>query len=227
MIYPSSQSATYTFVKRYANDIKIWEIANEQDFKIEGAQDRINAMVQSYKGVKQASDELKANLKTMINIMVCNDDYKGAGARCPGDKNGAMWFLEMAKKSGFNFDYISMHYYARYGDKGYWMDKYLGQMRLMANKYNTKIFYNELNCAEIYDGNTDGGYPGDKDCYDSVQRLLTEITTKYNDIIMEMNVYEMMVNPYHEVEHEKHFGLMYDINTPKPLFDLYTEFAKK
>lgn len=227
MIYPTSQAATYNFVKKYANDIKIWEIGNEQDHDRAGAQTRINAMVTTYKGVKQASDELGANLKTTINVMACNSDDVSATARCPKDKLGAMWFLDMAKASGFNFDHISFHYYPSYGDKGYWMDMYYSQMRAMAAKYNTKIFYNELNCGEVYRGNTDGGYKGDRGCYDSVNIFLTEITTKYSDIVAEINVYELMDEPDHPVAHEKHFGLMYDVYNPKPLLDLYTEFAKK
>ncbi len=43
-----------------------------------------------------------------------------------------MWFLDQARASGFNFDYISFHYYPYFDDKGYWMDMYLGQMRAMA-----------------------------------------------------------------------------------------------
>lgn len=137
-----------------------------------------------------------------------------------------MWFLDLAKKTGFNFDYISFHYYHKFSERGYWFDKYFGQMRAMAAKYKTKIFYNELNCAEIYSGNTDGGYPGDRGCYDAVDYLMEQVTTKYNDIIAEINVYEMLNEPYHSVVHERNFGLMYDLNRPKRLFDLYTEYAE-
>lgn len=225
MIYPTTQAATYAFVKKYAADIKVWEIGNEQDYDKAGAQGRINTMVTTYKGVKQASDELNAGLKTTINVMACNSDDVSATARCPKDKLGAMWFLDMAKASGFNFDYISFHYYPHNGDKGYWMDMFYGQMRAMATKYNTKIFYNEVQCAEVYDGNTDGGYKGDNSCYDGVGIFLTELMSKYSDIVMELNIYEMVDEPDHPVTHEKHFGLMYDLNTPKPLMDLYTQFA--
>lgn len=226
MLYPASQSACYNFAKRYASDVKIWEIGNEQDGDRAGAQSRINAMVTCYKGVKQASDELGANLKTTINIMACNsNDMSG---RCAGDTNGDMWFLDMAKASGFNFDYISFHYYPSFHDKGYWMDLYLGQARAAATKYNTKIFLNETNCGEVYAGNTNGGYPGDKGCYDSVQNLLNEVKTKYADIIQEVNLYEMLdeKNLSGAGEVERHFGLMYDINNPKPTWNLLTEFAK-
>lgn len=227
MIYPSTQAATYAFVKKYANDIKIWEIANEQDYDVAGAQARINEMVKTYKGVKQASDELGANLKTTINVMACNNDDRSASARCAGKSDGVMWFLNMARNSGFLFDHVSFHYYPGNGDKGYWMDKYLSQLRLYATTFNTKIFYNEMNCAEIYQGNTDGGFKGDGSCYDGMTIALNELVNKYSDVIAEVNFYEMVDEPDHPVTHERHFGVMYDLNTPKPLLDLYSEFANK
>lgn len=221
-----NQQQAYTIAKRYANDIKIWEIGNEQDYSKQGAQERINQLIPIYRGIKQASDELGANLKTTINVMSCNSDDRTANARCAGDRNGAMWFIDMAKRSGFDFDYISFHYYPHFQDKGYWMDMYLGQMRAMAKKYNTKIFYNEMNCANVYSGTTNGGNPGDNACYDSVKQMLTILNNNYKDIVMEINMYELLDEPSHIVNHEKHFGMMYNINKPKPVFDLVTSFAK-
>jgi endoglucanase len=227
MLYPTSQSAAYNYVKQYANDIKIWEIGNEQDYSKTGAQDRINAMVATYKGIKQASDELGAGLKTTINIMACNSDDKSADARCPGDKNGAMWFIDMAKASGFNFDYISFHWYPYFGDKGYWMSLYMGQMRAVATKYKVKIMYNEVNCGDVYQGSTDGGRAGDKACYDGVKQVFDLIRAEYTDIVAEINMYEMLDEPDHPVVHERHFGMMYNLTTPKPILDLVTEYANK
>lgn len=227
MLYPTTQAAAYNFVKLYAKDINVWEIGNEQDYSKSGAQERINVMVTTYKGIKQASDETGTNLKTTINVMACNSDDVSATARCPNDKLGAMWFLDMAKASGFNFDYISFHYYPFFSDKGYWMNMYFTQMRAMATKYKTQIFYNEMNCADIYQGNTDGGYAGDKACYDSMKQMFEILRSDYSDIVKEVNVYEMLNEPDHQVTHERNFGLMYDLNNPKKLLDLVTEYANK
>ncbi|WP_434775553.1 cellulase family glycosylhydrolase [Pseudomonas oryzihabitans] len=221
-----TQAQAYTLAKRYANDIKIWEIGNEQDYAKAGAQDRINTLVGIYRGIKQASDELGANLKTTINVMACNSDDRTTTSRCPGDRNGAMWFLDQAKASGFNFDYISFHYYPYVDDKGYWMDMYLGQIRAMANKYKTKVFFNEMNCGNVYQGNTDGGRDGDRACYDSVKQMLTVLNTSYRDVVAEINVYELLDEPSLSVVHERHFGMMYDLKRPKPIFDMVTSFAK-
>ncbi|PPT72883.1 hypothetical protein XarbCFBP8152_20955, partial [Xanthomonas arboricola] len=51
----------------------------------------------------------------------------------------------------------SFHYYAFHQDAGYWAELYLGQLRTAAQTYHTPVFFNELNCAEIYTGNTSGG----------------------------------------------------------------------
>jgi endoglucanase len=231
MVYPITTDAAvlkdtaYQMAKRYANDIKIWEIGNEQDFDRSGAQTRINSLVPMYQGIKQASDEMGANLKTTINVMACNSDDTSATGRCPGDKNGDMWFLDMAKASGWNFDYISFHYYTFFSDKGYWYDMYLGQMRNMATKYNTKVFYNEMNCADIYQGNTTGGFAGDKGCYDAVQQILVELNKNYKDVVQEISMYELLDEPNMSGA-EAHFGLLYDINTPKEYFNMITSFAK-
>jgi hypothetical protein len=80
MLYPGTQAATYTLVKRYKDDIKVWEIGNEQDAPKAGAQDRINAMMPSVRGVEQAEAELHAGLKTSINMMACNDSA-GSGSQ--------------------------------------------------------------------------------------------------------------------------------------------------
>ncbi len=224
MIYPVAQATAYNFVKRYAHDVEIWEIGNEQDYKREGAQDRIDTMMETYRGIKQVASEMGLNIKTSINIMACNDIP--AQSRCYNDPNGGMWFLDMARASGFNFDFITFHYYAYYGDKGFWMDKYLSQMRAVATKYNSKIFFNETHCAEIYAGEEDG----DGDCVEAVRELFDEILEKYSDIVQEINVYELLDEPNiaPEIpEHERHFGLMYDINNPKPTFNLLVDYANK
>jgi glycosyl hydrolase family 53 len=232
MVYPIStdsaqlKSVAYDLAKRYANDIKIWEIGNEMDYDIAGAQGRINSLVAMYQGIKQASDELGANIKTTINVMACNSDDTSKNGRCPGSKNGDMWFLDMAKASGWNFDYISFHYYSFISDKGYWYDMYLGQMRNMAVKYKTKIFFNETNCADVYDGNTDGGHPGDGACYDGIKQLFTELNANYSDIVAELNMYELF-DETNISGVEGHFGLMYDINHPKQNFNLLSLFAQK
>ena len=223
MIYPASQTATYGLVKKYANDIKVWEIGNEQDFDRVGAQNRIKAMVATYRGVQQASEETHANLKTSINIVACNsNDMSGM---CPNDTNGNLWFLDMATKAKFSFDYITFHYYPHHRDQGYWMNLYLGQMRAAATRYVAKIFLNETNCAEIYGGNTDGGFPGDQGCYDGLRAFLNQIRASYSDIVQEVNLYEMLDSSTSAQGVERHFGLTYNLNRPKPLFELVTGFA--
>ena len=231
------EAQAYKIAKRFP-DIRIWEIGNEVDGDVGNEAKNIAQMVEVYKGIKRAAAELGVEIKTTINVMACNSDATTAqGGRCYKKVDGSGYFVDAAFAAGFKFDFISFHYYPYYSDKhdnnGYYYKMYLGQMRALAERYKVKILYNELNCAEIYPhspttGNvTDGGFAGDKRCYDSLKQILTELNTNYKDIVQEINIYEMLDEPTHPVTHEKHFGMMYDLNTPKPVFEMVTkEFAK-
>jgi hypothetical protein len=105
------------------------------------------------------------------------------------------------------------------------MDLYLGQLRAAARKYGTKVYVNELNCAEVYTGTTDGGRPGDGACYDSVAELLQTLRGDYADVVAEINLYELLDQPDQQGA-EAHFGLMYDLRRPKPTLDLLTDAAR-
>lgn len=225
MVYPMSREIGYQLARRYAADIKVWEIGNEQDLVRAEADARIAAMTTMYLGMRQASNELGAGLRFTINITACNSDDRSANARCPGDRNGSLWFLAKAKAAGFNFDHISFHYYAFHQDAGYWSTLYLGQLRTAAQTYKTPVFFNELNCAEIYTGNTTGGAEGDRGCYDSLAQLLRNVRDNYADVVSEVNVYELLDQTSIEGA-EGHFGLMYDLTRPKPTLDLLTRFAQ-
>lgn len=216
MLYPDTEAATFDFVSRYPT-VEVWEIGNEQDGSKRGAQARIDAMMNSYRAVKRAGK------KTSINITACNND---GFSQCAGDPNGNIWFLDMAKAAGFDFDYVTFHYYPRFRDKGYWYDKYLSQMRKAATKYKVPIFLNEINCGEIYDGNTDGGRQGDKACYDGLKQFFETIRDQYADIVQEISVYELLDEPRSAPAGvERHFGLAYDMNRTKPTWTLLTTFS--
>jgi hypothetical protein len=102
---------------------------------------------------------------------------------------------------------------------------YLGQLRTAAQTYKTPVFFNELNCAEIYTGNTTGGAEGDRGCYDSLAQLLRNVRDNYADVVSEVNVYELLDQTSIQGA-EGHFGLMYDLTRPKPTLDLLTRFAQ-
>ncbi|AKV03958.1 hypothetical protein AKJ09_10621 [Labilithrix luteola] len=224
MLYPTSKITAYNLAKRYAADIQIWEIGNEVDLQPELVESRIPEMVTTAQGIQQAATELGLPIKTSINFTNCNSD--DLGGRCGGDPNGDLWFLDKAWNAGFKFDYITYHWYPYFGDKGYWYNMYFGQMRAAATKYKTHIFFNEVNCGDVYHGIYDGGHPGDGACYDSIRQLFTEIQTNYADIIDEVDMYELIDQPNNPGV-EAHFGLRYDLTNPKPLFDLLVQTAAK
>jgi hypothetical protein len=150
--------------------------------------------------------------------MSCNND--AAESQCAGDPSGDGWFLDMAKASGWNFSFVTFHYYPRVHDVGYWMDKYLGQAKAASKKFGVPIFFNEVNCGEIYDGNTDGGGT----CNTALQQALNEVVTKYADVFAEVVVYEMVDQPDMSGV-ERHFGVCYVLNNCKPTAATVAQFG--
>lgn len=57
MVYPMTREIGYQLARRYAADIKVWEIGNEQDLVRAEADARIAAMTTMYQGMRQASNE--------------------------------------------------------------------------------------------------------------------------------------------------------------------------
>lgn len=224
MLYPTSKNVAYNLAKRYGADIPIWEIGNEVDLQPELVDSQLPEMVQTAQGIQQAATETGLSIKTSINFTNCNSD--DLGGRCGGDPNGDLWFLDKAWNAGFKFDYITYHWYPYFGDKGYWYNMYFGQIRAAATKYKTHVFFNEVNCGDVYHGTFDGGHPGDGACYDSMKQLFAEIQANYADIIDEVDMYELIDQPNNPGV-EAHFGLRYDLANPKPLFDLLVQTAAK
>jgi len=219
MIYPTTEANAYKYAKAYGDRVKVWEIGNEVNLKGKAAAAGLIAeMVATYKGMKRASDELGLNLKFTINVTACNSNY--SGATCYGDKRGDIWFLEQAKAAGFNFDYVSFHYYAYIGELGSWYDLYFGQIVAISKMYGAKVFFNEMNAGEIYKAGTTGN---EASTANSLRQFLNE-AQKYKDYIQEINVYEFLDEPNMEGQ-EAHFGIRTNLATKKPLWDVVTEFA--
>lgn len=219
MIYPTTEANAYKYAKAYGDRVKVWEIGNEVNLKgKDAAPALIDQMVATYKGMKRASDELGLGLKFTINVTACNS--ANANGTCYGDKGGDIWFLEMARARGFLFDYVSFHYYAYMGEKGYWYDMYFGQIVAICQKYGAKVFFNEMNAGEVYKSGTTGN---EQTTADSFRQFLNE-AQKYKDYISEINVYELFDEPAMEGQ-EAHFGIRVDLSNKKPLWDVATEFA--
>ena len=222
MLYPTTEAKAYNYAKLFGDRVKVWEIGNEVNLRgRDGAEGRIDALVATYRGMKRASDEFNLGLKFTINVTSCNPNHPSS--RCSGDVTGDTWFLDMARARGFLFDYVSFHHYSHFTDSQYWLDLYLGQLRGFAERYNTKIFLNETNAGEVYNGAL-----GSEPIYaQSVRKFLTELNAKYSDVIAEINMYELIDEPHVTVEVEKHFGMFFNIDTPKPVWEVVKEFASQ
>ena len=127
----------------------------------------------------------------------------------------------MAKASGWNFNYVSFHYYPRVHDGGFWMDKYLGQARAASKKFGVPIFFNEINCGEIYDGKTDGSGQLQHVAEAGAQRGRRPSTATS---LQEVTVYEMLDQP-DMAGVERFFGVCYVLNNCKPTAATVAQFG--
>lgn len=152
MLYPMSRETGYQLARRYAADIKLWEIGNEQGDSHDGAQARIDAMTAMYRGMQQA----RTNSAPAWNSTSSSPPATATTIR-----------RTRAAAA---------------------MDLYLGQMRGAVQKYRGKVLFNEVDCAEVYAGNTDGGQAGDGACYDSVAQIVRTLQTDYADVVAEINL---------------------------------------
>lgn len=220
MVYPMSEADAYKHAKAYGDRVKIWEIGNEADI-IRVAADReayIAGMATTYKGMKRASDELGLGLKFIANVTATNTRDKANAAY--GDANGATWFFDKVLAAGFKFDFISFHYYPRaYDSQSDWFDFYMLQVKAYAKRTGAKVFVNEFNAGEIYDG----VYGDAKANVDSLRASLKKLND-FKDVIQEITLYQLLDEPA-QSGNEAHFGLRTNLATKKAAWDVVVEFA--
>ncbi|ALH46275.1 hypothetical protein POR1_70 [Pseudomonas phage POR1] len=220
MIYPTTDANAYKYAKAYGNRVKVWEIGNEINLlgKTEAAK-RIPAMVETYKAMKRASDEMGYGLKFAVNLASCNT--ANANGTCYNDPLGDSWFLDQVRAAGLLFDIVTFHHYARKGEVGYWTNMYLGEMVGLSKKYGSKIRLNEMNAAEIYDGKNGT----EQECADSLEQYFSILNSDaYRPYVEQITVYELVDEP-NMTGVERFFGIRQDLNTPKPVWHTVVKYA--
>lgn len=220
MIYPTTDANAYKYAKAYGDRVKFWEIGNEINLlgKTEAAK-RIPAMVETYKAMKRASDEMGYGLKFAVNVASCNT--ANANGTCYKDPLGDSWFLDQVRAAGLLFDVVTFHHYARKGEAGYWNEMYLGELVGLSKKYGSKIRLNEMNAAEIYDGKNGT----EQECVDSLDQYFSILNSDtYRPYIEQITVYELVDEPGMSGA-ERFFGIRQDLNTPKPVWNVVTKYS--
>ena len=137
-------------------------------------------------------------------------------------------FLRFLQEKGVDFDVVGYHIYPLYGQKDLNTDPWFGTGGLFNQlaAFNKKVHLNEFNCAETYNAAYDD-QPGSaltEDCYRSIKKHMDGIIKQKIVDIEYIMFYEFINNPS-KAAPENHFGLMYDINTPKIQISLASSFA--
>lgn len=215
MLYVDSGSANnaYVMAKKFAADIKIWELGNELNLRGAANFDgNINLMIQARNGIMRAAAETGYPLKTSINVTAALDGNVGLNSA-----RNSYPFIDRAIAMGLQFDYITYHFYINPGDRaGGWIRTYLEPLK----KYGKTVFLNETNCALIYHGD-DGNSQA---CADLMEDLFQEIKLNYASLVPEVNMYEL----YDQTQiqgPEGHFGIMFNYTAAKKTLAVASKYS--
>jgi hypothetical protein len=144
-------------------------------------------------------------------------------------------FLSFMESQGVTFDVVGYHIYPWYGNAPLDSDPWfgaggpLGQLAL----FKRPVHVNEFNCGEIYMPSTtnDGsqyddttGSPSSETCWKSVAKHMSELANQSVADVESIIYYEALNEPTKSPP-EDHFGLMFDLSTPKIGLYLASAFA--
>ena len=137
-------------------------------------------------------------------------------------------FLKYMQEKGVLFDVIGFHAYQEHVNASLLTDPWWGPggPYVQLAKFGKPVHFNEFNCGEVYRPayeNRAGGALTEA-CLKSFARHLREMLSQTIVKIESVHVYELLDEP-EKGRPEGEFGLMYDLDKPKPHLHLYTAFA--
>ncbi|UDF05029.1 hypothetical protein [Asticcacaulis sp. AND118] len=214
-LYRQGYNRTYAFVNQFKNDIDTYELGNELNLLVRDKSGQplwgkgwtpaefntplMNDWAIVLKGASDAID--KINKDNGLNIRrVLNTTSTHFG------------FVEFMEQKGVKFEVISYHYYERLGTDP---NKYWGTFNLFQKlaSYKRPIFFNEVNCGEIYDPNFENKWYGNlvENCNKSLNNTLNYMFNQKYANIEEIDIYELIDHPERGGA-EGRFGLNYGLS---------------
>lgn len=231
-LYMQGFFRTYTFVNLLKNDINDWEMGNEINLLVRDA----NGSPLWGKGWTASEfdtplmNDWASVLKGMSDAIDLINSESGTHLRRTLNTTSTMFgFLDFMASKSIKFEIISYHYYEYLGTNPH---VYWGGVRpnfdlfQQLASYNKPVVFNEVNAAEIYESTyeNEAGQPVTEAGFKSLDATLNYLNTQTTANIEYVGIYELLDEPSKQPP-ESHFGLMYDINTPKVPLYLVSYFA--
>lgn len=223
-LYSQGYNRTYNFVRQFATKVRDWEMGNELNLLVKDASGSplfgrgttaaefdvsiMHDWAYVLRGISDAIDTINAEQSVSLR-------------RVLGTTSSMFGFIDYMRSHCVKVDVVGYHYYEHAGvdPYHYWLAAG-GTFDLFAKmaSYNVPIFVNEMNCAEIYDSNfvNTGTSTTMQTCSSNFATMLHTFANQTEAPIEIIQAYEFFDEPTKSGA-EARFGMMFDINTPKPL----------
>jgi len=127
-------------------------------------------------------------------------------------------FLTYMQQQGVQWDVTGFHNYPREENALMSSDPWFGTGGPLAQMaaFGKPIRFNEFNCGEIYDGNFENqaGQPDTEKCFRALVKHLRDLRNQTVANLESVSFYELVDEPGKPAP-ENHFGIMYNLTTPK------------
>jgi hypothetical protein len=231
-VYNDSYSQAYAAVSIMGAIVTTYEVYNEIPYRT-NCQSQVavgsGQLESAYTG-KTAFISLAAAARGVANAI---HDY-GSATGIPrkvilGTVSRDWGFLRFMQTQGVNFDIVGFHCYSRNVDATVTTDPFFGTGGTMVKlaEFGLPVAWNEFNSADIYDADYDNvsGSAATERGLSAVAKHMSALYSQTTVAINTVCFYELLDEPDKNPVWEKHFGLMYDTNTPKVCLHLATAFA--
>lgn len=232
-LYNQGYNRVYNFVSQFSSQVTDWELGNEINLIARDAngnpffgrgwtaaefqQPIMYDWSHVLKGMSDAIDKVNAVKGTYLR-------------RTVGTTSSMFGYIDFMLSQGVKVDVLGYHYYEHSGvdPYHYWraVDPVFDLFAKMGS-YKLPVHVNEINCAEIYDANFSNvaGSSTMQTCNDNLATMLKTFTSQSETNIENILIYEMLDEPA-KAAPENQFGLLFNINSPKPMLATVASFAK-
>jgi hypothetical protein len=191
-----------------------WNSARDKTAPYEG-KPCVTTLVHVLRGMARAIADIRTASRLPLRVIV------GTVGRDWG-------FLKHLRNEGVQWDVTGFHVYPHFRTRSLLDDPWYGPGGPLTQlaAFGKPVHINEFNCGEIYDAgyeNRPGDYATER-CLRSLARHLKDLRGQKIAKLEAVHLYELLDEP-HKARPENRFGLMRDLDRPKPHLYLAAAFA--